>query len=72
MGIYMAKPTLAQGVAIIDAAIADARRRNFAPLAVAVLDAGGHLLVFKREDGSGFLTFDIANSISKRGVFDTS
>lgn len=51
---------LAQASAIIDAALAEGRRRNFAPLAVAVLDAGGHLVEFRREDGAGFARFDIA------------
>jgi uncharacterized protein GlcG (DUF336 family) len=51
---------LAQANAIIDAALAEARRQNFAPLAVAVLDAGGHLITFKREDGAGIVRFDIA------------
>lgn len=45
---------------IVDAALAEGRRRDLAPLAVAVLDAGGHLLVFKREDRTGILRFDIA------------
>ncbi len=51
---------LAQANAIIDGAIAQRRRRNLSPLAVAVLDAGGHLVAFKREDGAGFLRFKIA------------
>lgn len=51
---------LAQASAIIDAAIAEGRKRKLAPLAVAVLDAGGHLIAFKREDGAGFVRFDIA------------
>ena len=51
---------LARASSILDAAIADARRRNLAPLAVAVLDAGGHLIAFKREDGAGIVRFDIA------------
>lgn len=45
---------------IVDAALAEARARGLAPLAVAVLDAGGHLVAFKREDGAGLLRFDIA------------
>jgi uncharacterized protein GlcG (DUF336 family) len=45
---------------IIDAALATAREQNFAPLAVAVLDAGGHLVAYKREDGAGIVRFDIA------------
>ena len=57
----MAILKLAQAGAIIDAALVDARKRRLAPLAVAVLDAGGHLMAFKREDGAGFVRFDIAN-----------
>lgn len=45
---------------IIDEALAEARRRSFQPLAVAVLDAGGHLVAYKREDGAGIVRFDIA------------
>ncbi|HMR34374.1 MAG TPA: heme-binding protein [Geminicoccaceae bacterium] len=45
---------------IVDTAIAEARRRGLAPLAVAVLDAGGHLVAFKREDRAGILRFEIA------------
>jgi uncharacterized protein GlcG (DUF336 family) len=52
---------LAQASAIVDAALAEGRERRLAPLAVAVLDAGGHLIAFKREDGAGFVRFDIAN-----------
>jgi uncharacterized protein GlcG (DUF336 family) len=51
---------LAQASAIIDTAIAEARKRKLSPLAIAVLDAGGHLIAFKREDGAGFVRFDIA------------
>ena len=46
--------------AIIDEALAEARRHAFQPLAVAVLDAGGHLVAYKREDGAGIVRFDIA------------
>ena len=56
----MAILKLAQASTIIDAAIAEGRKKSFAPLAVAVLDAGGHLIAFKREDGAGFVRFDIA------------
>jgi uncharacterized protein GlcG (DUF336 family) len=56
----MALLKLAQASQLIDAALAEARRRNLAPLAVAVLDAGGHLVAFQREDAAGFLRFDIA------------
>jgi uncharacterized protein GlcG (DUF336 family) len=52
--------TLAQATTIIDTALIEARKRNLAKLAMAVLDAGGHLIAFKREDGTGFLRNDIA------------
>ena len=52
--------TLAQASTIVDVALKKARETNLAPLTVAVLDAGGHLVAFKREDKSGILRFDIA------------
>ena len=51
---------LAQVNTIVDTALAEGRKRNLAPLAVAVLDSGGHLIAFKREDGAGFARFNIA------------
>ena len=56
----MATLNLAQASSIVDVALATARERNFAALAVAVLDTGGHLIAFKREDGAGFARYDIA------------
>ena len=56
----MAVLRLAQATALAVAALEEARRQNLAPLAVAVLDAGGHLVAFQREDGAGFLREDIA------------
>ena len=52
--------TLAQASTIVDVALKKGRETNCAPLTVAVLDAGGHLVAFKREDRSGILRFDIA------------
>jgi uncharacterized protein GlcG (DUF336 family) len=52
--------TLAQASMIVDVALKKGRETNCAPLTVAVLDAGGHLVAFKREDRSGILRFDIA------------
>jgi uncharacterized protein GlcG (DUF336 family) len=52
--------TLAQASTIVDVALKKARDSKLAPLTVAVLDAGGHLVAFKREDKSGILRFDIA------------
>ena len=51
---------LAQASTIVDIALNKGRETNCAPLTVAVLDAGGHLVAFKREDKSGILRFDIA------------
>ena len=52
--------TLAQASTIVDAALKKARDSHLAPLTVAVLDAGGHLVAFKREDGSSLLRPEIA------------
>ena len=52
--------TLAQASTIIDVALNTGRDNNFMPLVVAVLDAGGHLVAYKREDKSGILRFEIA------------
>jgi uncharacterized protein GlcG (DUF336 family) len=52
--------TLAQASTMVDAALKRGRETDCAALTVAVLDAGGHLVAFKREDRSGILRFDIA------------
>src|SRR5204862_5078206 len=52
--------TLAQASTIVDIALKHGREIKCAPLTVAVLDAGGHLVAFKREDRSGILRYDIA------------
>ena len=52
--------TLDLASTIVDAALKAGREHGFMPLSVAVLDPGGHLVAFKREDGSGILRFDIA------------
>jgi len=52
--------TLAQASTIVDTALEKGREMNCAPLTVAVLDSGGHLVAFKRQDKSGLLRFDIA------------
>ena len=56
----MSTVTLAQASTIVDTALKKGRETNCAPLTVAVLDSGGHLVAFKREDKSGLLRFDIA------------
>lgn len=52
--------TLDQADTIIATALAYANTHDFAPLTVAVLDAGGHLVAFKRTDDSGILRPEIA------------
>lgn len=52
--------TLLQASRIVDEALAYARRKNFAPLTVAVLDARGCVVALKMEDGSSLLRPEIA------------
>ena len=52
--------SLSQAEAVADATLQRGRELGAAPLTVAVLDAGGHLVVLKREDGSGILRPEIA------------
>jgi uncharacterized protein GlcG (DUF336 family) len=52
--------TLAQASIIVEKALEHGRAAKFKPLAVAVLDAGGHLTAFKREDGASILRPQIA------------
>jgi uncharacterized protein GlcG (DUF336 family) len=54
--------TLEKAAAIVDAALRRGRELHLKPLTVAVLDAGGHLLAFKREDRSGILRPEIAQA----------
>lgn len=52
--------SLAKANEIIATALKAGRGANLLPLCVAVLDAGGNLVSFQREDGSGILRQDIA------------
>jgi glc operon protein GlcG len=52
--------TLAQAEDIIDAALAARLQYQLLPLAAVVLDSGGHIVAFKREDGCANLRFEIA------------
>src|SRR5579859_836970 len=54
--------TLAAASIIVDTALAEGRVRGYHPLTVAVLDAGGHLVAFKREDKSSLLRPQIATA----------
>lgn len=52
--------TLDQASAIVSAALKKAREMDLKPITVAVLDPGGHLVSFGREDGSSTLRPQIA------------
>lgn len=52
--------TRLQACELIEAAIAEARRQQLAPIGVAVLDCGGNLIAFQREDGAGIARYQIA------------
>ena len=52
--------TMAQANTIIAAALEKGRALGLAPLTVAVLDPGGHLVALQREDESGILRVEIA------------
>ena len=54
----MLKRTLANS--IIEKTINEARNLSLEPVVVAVLDAGGHLIAYQREDGAGIARYDIA------------
>ena len=56
----MATITLRKARTIISRALAKGREEGMKPLAVCVLDAGGHLRAFEREDGASIGRFDIA------------
>src|ERR1700723_3237222 len=53
---------LAQATTIVDHALAHGRTLGLPPLTVAVLDAAGCLVSFKRQDGSSLLRPDIAQA----------
>ena len=50
---------LATAATIVDTALGLARERKLRPMTIAVLDSGGDLVAFKREDGTGIRRFDI-------------
>ncbi|MEZ5738742.1 MAG: heme-binding protein [Burkholderiaceae bacterium] len=56
----MADLTLDQANRIISGALAAARSMKIPPLAVVVLDAGGHLVAAQREDGASMFRVDVA------------
>ena len=58
----MTRLTLDQANAVVAAALAEGKTRGLKPLSVAVLDSGGHLLAFQRQDGASTLRPEIAVS----------
>ena len=52
--------TLAHASKIVDVALAEARKRDLRPMTVLVVDGGGDLVAFKREDHTGIRRYDIA------------
>jgi uncharacterized protein GlcG (DUF336 family) len=57
----MPKLTLDKANEIIGAALAKAGELSLKPLGVAVLDAGGHLVAFQRQDGASLLRHQMAS-----------
>lgn len=53
--------TLDQATTIIASALAKAADLKLKPLGVAVLDEGGHMIAFQRQDGASFLRPEIAS-----------
>ena len=58
----MSELSLNQANRVIDGALAMARSLDLPPLAVAVLDGGGHLKALQREDGVSFLRVQICQA----------
>ena len=56
----MTRISLDKAQTIVSGALAEARELGLKPISVAVLDAGGHLIAFAREDGSSNLRPQIA------------
>lgn len=57
----MSTISLAQARMIVAGALQAARDRDMSPLSVIVLDAGGHVKAFEREDGASNLRFEVAH-----------
>jgi uncharacterized protein GlcG (DUF336 family) len=53
---------LRQADELVDRVFCEAARLGMAPLAAAVTDAGGHLLVAKRQDGASYFRIEIAHA----------
>ncbi|WP_317928461.1 heme-binding protein [Halioxenophilus sp. WMMB6] len=58
----MSSLSLNQAEQILNAALSRARQLDTQPVAVMVLDAGGHPVAMRREDGASFYRTDIAKA----------
>ena len=58
----MSELTLDQAMKIVEVGFSHGRKTNCLPLVIAVLDPGGHLISFAREDGTSFLRPAIAQA----------
>ncbi len=58
----MTSISLDQAQTIVDGSLKEARALGLKPISVAVLDAGGHMIAFAREDGSSNLRPQIATA----------
>lgn len=58
----MTRISLEQAQTVITGALKEARALGLKPISVAVLDAGGHMIAFAREDGSSNLRPQIATA----------
>jgi uncharacterized protein GlcG (DUF336 family) len=56
----MSTLTLTQARCLLDAALAAARKQNFRPMGVVVVDAAAQVIASAREDGASALRLDIA------------
>lgn len=54
--------TLEMANAILCGALAKARAQGMKPLGISILDAGGHMITFQREDGASFLRLGISQA----------
>lgn len=56
----MSRLTLVQANRIINAALQDARTKNYQPMAVVVVDDAGNFKAVQREDGASMFRVDVA------------
>jgi uncharacterized protein GlcG (DUF336 family) len=64
----MPRISLAKANRMISAGFARGRELGLRPLGIAVLDAGGHLIAFQKQDGASMLRFEIAAGKAYAGL----